>query len=264
MRLIIFVFMLLVITAESFAQTNLYKSGLEFSHFIPQRYGEIFKSRAWWNGNYVTTQVHALSDEFRYRTMPAVWKTTNKLYDPVTKWFYRSPRGTGIAAITVVNGAFGAYDTIKIEQKYNIGDIDQIDREIAHIRNISGMIGGLAGGCIGGTAGSAGGSLVAPGPGTAYGGITGGIAGYCCGNKGGEHIGEIAARKFIQEFGTITDIKNDIVQNVSNDIDYAKENITYCYTTTKTTVGAGVIKIYNETKNISGATYAKINSWLGR
>jgi hypothetical protein len=49
--------------------------GLEFSHWIPNRYG--FKSYTVYNGNYVSKEFHALSDSYRYRFMSAEWKRVN-------------------------------------------------------------------------------------------------------------------------------------------------------------------------------------------
>lgn len=61
-------------------------AGLEFSHWIPARY---LKNKPNWlkntfgrsifNGNYVTPRFHALSDPYRYRFMPRIWKGANPM-----------------------------------------------------------------------------------------------------------------------------------------------------------------------------------------
>jgi len=52
--------------------------GKEFSHWIPQRYGGCFRRYTKWNGNYVTKEVHACSDPYRWKTMP--YETFKKVY----------------------------------------------------------------------------------------------------------------------------------------------------------------------------------------
>jgi len=52
--------------------------GKEFSHWIPQRYGGCFRRYTKWNGNYVTVEVHALSDPYRYRFMSKCFKEAHQ------------------------------------------------------------------------------------------------------------------------------------------------------------------------------------------
>lgn len=73
--------------------------GHEFSHFLPNRW--VGKCHTIWNGNYVSKEVHALSDPFRYRFMPAAWKACNKPMGFCSKWIARIPntvKGTAASA----------------------------------------------------------------------------------------------------------------------------------------------------------------------
>ncbi len=91
-------------------------AGKEFSHWIPNRLlkntpdfvrNGFGLSRA--NGNYVTAAEHALNDPFRYRFMPAAWKTANPINSPLVRQFNRLPKalvGTGAGA--AVGGAASA------------------------------------------------------------------------------------------------------------------------------------------------------------
>ena len=81
--------------------------GLEFSHWVPNRWGGV---RSLWNGNYVTTMKHALSDPFRYRFMPRTWKFTHPLPSVIFQQWTRIPYvwkgsvggfGYGAAAVEV-------------------------------------------------------------------------------------------------------------------------------------------------------------------
>ena len=49
-------------------------AGKEFSHWIPSRLGG---PASIWNGNYVSIATHAVSDPYRYKFMPRVWKAAN-------------------------------------------------------------------------------------------------------------------------------------------------------------------------------------------
>jgi RHS repeat-associated protein len=75
--------------------------GLEFSHWIPSRWGG---PRNLFNGNFVTTAQHALSDPYRYQFMTRMWKAANPMPSVLVQqwnripWFWR-----GIAA----GGAYG-------------------------------------------------------------------------------------------------------------------------------------------------------------
>jgi hypothetical protein len=76
-------------------------AGLEFSHWIPNRMGG---PRAMWNGNFVTAEVHALSDPFRYQFMKASWKRLNPMPDLFVQQWVRLPNmilGAGLG------GAYG-------------------------------------------------------------------------------------------------------------------------------------------------------------
>ncbi|PPT28954.1 type IV secretion protein Rhs [Xanthomonas arboricola] len=64
------------------------KAGTEFSHWIPNRMGG---PRSLWNGNYVPTRVHALSDPYRYRFMPRIWKAENPMPSRATQQWMRLP-----------------------------------------------------------------------------------------------------------------------------------------------------------------------------
>ncbi|WP_241685100.1 RHS repeat domain-containing protein [Xanthomonas euvesicatoria] len=64
------------------------KAGTEFSHWIPNRMGG---PRSLWNGNYVPTRVHALSDPYRYKFMPRIWKAENPMPGRVTQQWIRLP-----------------------------------------------------------------------------------------------------------------------------------------------------------------------------
>ncbi|WP_196871597.1 RHS repeat-associated core domain-containing protein [Sphingobium sp. JAI105] len=72
--------------------------GLEFSHFIPARMGG---ARSIWNGNFVSTATHALSDPFRYRFMPRSWKAANPMPNRASQLWTRTPntaKGTAAGA----------------------------------------------------------------------------------------------------------------------------------------------------------------------
>jgi hypothetical protein len=76
-------------------------AGMEFSHAIPAR---MDGPRSIWNGNYVTTRVHALSDSFRYRFMPRSWKAENPMPSRANQLWNRTPntiKGTAAAAAGV-------------------------------------------------------------------------------------------------------------------------------------------------------------------
>lgn len=74
-------------------------TGMEFSHWIPNRWGG---PRSILNGNYVTGIEHALSDPFRYRFMPRTWKALNPLPSAPIQQLNRIPwvlRGVGAGAV---------------------------------------------------------------------------------------------------------------------------------------------------------------------
>ena len=63
-------------------------AGLEFSHWIPKRFGG---PRSMWNGNFVSIAQHALSDPYRYRFMPRFWKSNNPLPNAAIQQWKRVP-----------------------------------------------------------------------------------------------------------------------------------------------------------------------------
>ena len=81
--------------------------GKEFSHWIPNRFGG---ARSLWNGNYVTTAEHALSDPYRYRFMSREWKAENPLPNQFIQQWERIPNvykgaaaGGSIGASSIIN-----------------------------------------------------------------------------------------------------------------------------------------------------------------
>ena len=73
-------------------------AGMEFSHFIPNRMGG---ARSIWNGNFVSKTTHALSDPYRYRFMPKVWKEANPMPNRLSQLWDRLPntwKGTAAGA----------------------------------------------------------------------------------------------------------------------------------------------------------------------
>jgi RHS repeat-associated protein len=79
--------------------------GKEFSHWIPNRMGG---PRSLWNGNYVSTAEHALSDPYRYRFMPKAWKAENPMPDMAWQQWFRIPNVYKGAAAGGAAGAAGA------------------------------------------------------------------------------------------------------------------------------------------------------------
>jgi RHS repeat-associated protein len=78
-------------------------AGKEFSHWIPNRMGG---PRSLWNGNYVSTAEHALSDPYRYRFMPRAWKEANPMPNQVLQQWNRIPNVyMGVSAGAAVGGA---------------------------------------------------------------------------------------------------------------------------------------------------------------
>lgn len=70
--------------------------------------GRFIKAKSLLNGNYVSRELHALSDPFRYRFTPKVWKEANAMLSPAVQQWVRIPnllKGTG-AGITY--GGLGA------------------------------------------------------------------------------------------------------------------------------------------------------------
>jgi len=74
--------------AGGIAAAGVKGAGKEFSHWIPNRMGG---GRSIWNGNYVPTRTHALSDPYRYRFMPRVWKAENPMPNVIWQQWIRIP-----------------------------------------------------------------------------------------------------------------------------------------------------------------------------
>ena len=80
-------------------------AGREFSHWIPNRMGG---PRSTWNGNFVSREVHAMSDPYRYRFMPRDWKAANPMPSRVNQQWVRIPNAYKGAGAGVAYGAGGA------------------------------------------------------------------------------------------------------------------------------------------------------------
>lgn len=80
-------------------------AGKEFSHWIPNRMGG---PRSVWNGNYVSTAEHALSDPYRYRFMPRAWKEANPMPNQAAQQWERIPNVYKGGAAGAAAGAAGA------------------------------------------------------------------------------------------------------------------------------------------------------------
>jgi hypothetical protein len=83
-------------------------AGLEFSHWIPARMGG---PRTIWNGNFVPTATHALSDPYRYRFMPRVWKAENPMPSVASQQWTRIPNAYKGGAAGGAYGTAGAAQT---------------------------------------------------------------------------------------------------------------------------------------------------------
>lgn len=80
-------------------------AGKEFSHWIPNRWGGV---RSKWNGNYVSRDIHALSDPYRYRFMPRTWKAQNPMPNQAWQQWTRFPYVYKGAVGGGVYGSIGA------------------------------------------------------------------------------------------------------------------------------------------------------------
>ena len=80
-------------------------AGKEFSHWIPNRMGG---PRSTWNGNFVPTATHALSDPYRYRFMPRSWKAQNPMPNAAVQQWTRVPNAYKGGAAGGAYGASGA------------------------------------------------------------------------------------------------------------------------------------------------------------
>lgn len=92
--------------------------GLEFSHWIPNRW---YGPRSVWNGNYVSPSVHALSDPFRYRFMPVLWKASNPMPNFFFQQWVRLPHTikgvAGGASVAIVAQIDDFVDITKADSK---------------------------------------------------------------------------------------------------------------------------------------------------
>ena len=237
----------------------------EFSHFIPQRFGAIFASYSTLNGKWVSTAVHARSDPYRYRFMPVEWKAENPEYDPLTKWFSRTPNWVVVGVPVLTDLGIRTYHGVKTEQDFHCGMIaTEEDREIAHARNIGGFVGGWTGAWVGGTVGGTIGTAVEPGPGTAVGTIAGGAGGYYLGDKSGEYLAEHGTRAFIHEFGTIADAKDKVEAQGEYYVNVAQTDARVAIATTENQIGVAKDATCRWTANSSSYVAAKsIAGWTG-
>ena len=80
-------------------------AGKEFSHWIPNRMGG---PRSTWNGNFVPTATHALSDPYRYRFMPKSWKAQYPMPNAASQQWTRIPNAYKGGAAGGAYGAAGA------------------------------------------------------------------------------------------------------------------------------------------------------------
>lgn len=83
--------------------------GKEFSHWIPKRMGG---PRTIFNGNYVPTATHALSDPYRYRFMPRAWKEANP---PMNRAMAQWVRFPNVYKGTAAGGGYGAAGATQAE-----------------------------------------------------------------------------------------------------------------------------------------------------
>ena len=85
------------------AEANAGREGYEFSHFIPNRMGG---PRSVFNGNYVSQELHYLTDNFRY---PSGWQNWGPKLPPVAQQILRIPWiYPGAAAGAAYGGAAAA------------------------------------------------------------------------------------------------------------------------------------------------------------
>jgi RHS repeat-associated protein len=89
------------------AEANAGRKGYEFSHFIPDRMGG---PRSLFNGNYVSEQLHYLSDPFRFPTPAGAALRWGPKLNPVLGLALRVPwvYGGGVAGGVLVGGPAAA------------------------------------------------------------------------------------------------------------------------------------------------------------
>ncbi len=111
------------------------------------------------------------------------------------------------------------------ERQFAAGMISAQDREVAHGKNVAGMVGGwggaMAGAEVGAYGGAAAGTVVAPGPGTTVGALAGGVAGGVAGYVGGEAAAEWAVNKVHEAGTTIAETAGSVKKRVSSVWRYA-------------------------------------------
>ena len=71
--------------------------GTEFSHWFPARMGG---PRIWWNGQVVSVEEHALTDDFRRRFMAAAWKKGAAEYGLLRQQLNRLPQWARFAGFS--------------------------------------------------------------------------------------------------------------------------------------------------------------------
>ena len=96
-----------------------------------------------------------------------------------------------------MSAAYTSYKSLRIERRYQRGEIDHEQRLDAHYRLGFGFLGGLGGGTLGATGGAVLGSTLGP-PGTLLGGLVGGFCGACLGERAAtRHAGRF--RKMLRQ-----------------------------------------------------------------
>ena len=91
-----------------------------------------------------------------------------------------------------LEGTARVHRALEVEKAYKSGEITSHERNVEHVKNVTGCAGGWtgawAGAELGGSAGAAIGTAVCPGIGTAIGGFVGGVAGGIGGYFAGEKV----------------------------------------------------------------------------
>ncbi len=99
------------------AMKNLGKTGFEFSHWIPKRafknlpseLNKLGKLKSAFNGNVVSKEFHALTDNFRHNFMNMAWKESNKAVNPALQqilripWTYGGAVGGSLTSLNIFN-----------------------------------------------------------------------------------------------------------------------------------------------------------------
>jgi len=130
-------------------------------------------------------------------------------WSPPTSPTTKVPRGFAAGALLgvglAIDGAVRVADSAEIERQYQSGNMDFVQRRVAHARNWGGMAGGWAtasgGAWVGAKAGAVAGTAVLPGVGTAIGGFVGGLAGGAGGYIIGDQVGGDVAASIAADAG---------------------------------------------------------------